>query len=79
MPYLPNMGFSRDIRAQAAQRHGKIKRQRLKVKQDYTPFNWAQAWAEYIRADVVSKHAARNVNFLGEFVQPQRQHAIDRQ
>ena len=59
VPYLANMGFLRDSRAQALEQKTKIKRRRLIGKQEVTSINWKQAWAEYIREDVVSKHAAR--------------------
>ena len=59
VPFLANMGFSRGSRAEALQRQGKVKRRRLIGKKDGTPMNWQQAWDEYIRGNVVSKHAAR--------------------
>ena len=61
VPFLANMGFSRGSRAEALQRQGKVKRRRLIGKKDGTPMNWQQAWDEYIRGNVVSKHAARLV------------------
>ena len=59
VPYLANMAFTRDSRAQALEQKTEIKRRRLTGKQEVRSINWKQTWTEYIREDVVSKHAAR--------------------
>ena len=59
VPYLANMAFSRDSRAQALEQKTEIKRRRLIGKQEVRSINWKQIWNEYIRENVVSKHAAR--------------------
>ena len=58
VPYLPNMGVIKEKRYQALQQ-GQIKRRRFITKTTNALADWPAAWDEYIRGDIVSKHAAR--------------------